>query len=105
MSDLRTRIAQVLASTVCTLAEHSPCAECTEAELHVADTVVDDLTKYLPPIFASAIHAYADSQLAALSHHGHPEAIWELNRLNQHAANIANYATTHEKWNGNADDE
>jgi hypothetical protein len=69
-----------------------------------ADAVMEMLTLHIPPIVASAIHAYADEQLAALSHHGHAEAICEMNRLNMHAANIANYATTHEKWNGKAED-
>ena len=47
MSDLRTRIAEVLASTVCTLAENNPCAECTESELPVADAVIAELGLHL----------------------------------------------------------
>jgi hypothetical protein len=43
MSDLRERIAKVLASTFCTLAENNPCAECTESELPVADAVIAEL--------------------------------------------------------------
>jgi hypothetical protein len=29
---------------------------------------------------------------------------WEIKRLNDHAASIANYATTHEKWTGRPSD-
>jgi hypothetical protein len=43
MTDLRDRIAKVLASTFCTLAENNPCAECTESELPVADAVITEL--------------------------------------------------------------
>lgn len=95
MSDLRTRIAAIIDREVDGFWE----------PLAVADAVIRELNIWIPPIVASAIHSYADSQLAALSHHGHPEAIWELNRLNNHAASIANYATTHKRWNRTADDE
>lgn len=40
---LRDRIAAVLASTVCTLAENNPCAECIEPELPVADLLIREL--------------------------------------------------------------
>ena len=67
---------------------------------HVADAVMEMLTRHIPPIVASAIHSYADSELAAITHHGSPEEYEMLKRLNDNAAGIAHYATTHVKWNG-----
>lgn len=72
----------------------------------LANAVIAELTTYLPPIFASAIHAYADSEIAAMRYHGaSKDAFYALEKLNGEAAQIANYATTHEKWNGRADDD
>ena len=66
----------------------------------LADAVLEMLTVHIPPIVASAIHGYADSQIVALDYHGDGSAIEEMRRLNSEAAQIANYATTHERWNG-----
>ena len=68
--------------------------------LEQADAVLEMLTVHIPPIVASAIHGYADSQIVALDYHGDGSAIEEMRRLNSEAAQIANYATTHERWNG-----
>jgi hypothetical protein len=96
MSDLRTIIAAAIKREddlrVCKL---------SDADIRfMAAAVADDLTKYLPPIFASAIHAYADSELSAMSYHGDPSGLPVMKKLNREAAQIANYATTSEKWNG-----
>ncbi|MFM8798691.1 MAG: hypothetical protein ACKODT_07020 [Fluviibacter sp.] len=68
--------------------------------LDVADAVMEVITVHVPPIVASAIHGYADSQIVALDYHGDGSAIEEMRRLNNEAAQIANYATTHERWSG-----
>jgi hypothetical protein len=70
----------------------------------MADAVMELITKHIPPIVASAIHGYADSQIVALDYHGDGSAIEEMRRLNREAAQIANYATTHEKWTGRPSD-
>ena len=97
MSDLRDRIAAVLASVEVVLdGDH---LNQTSAWL-LADAVIRELTEAIPPIVASAIQGYAQSGLAALSHHGDDSAIEELKRMNKEALQIAQYATTHEDWNG-----
>ena len=89
--NLRDRIAAVIRREVpC----HPPAAD------RIADAVMEMLTVHIPPIVASAIHGYADSQIVALDYHGDGSAIEEMRRLNQEAAQIANYATKHERWNG-----
>lgn len=68
-------------------------------EAHVAAAVRDVLEIWLPPLFASAIHAYADSELTALPGYGDdPTAADTLERLNNEAASIAAYAFTSNKW-------
>lgn len=67
----------------------------------LADAVMEVITVHVPPILASAIHAYADSELAGLNYHGGSKDAFEgMEKLNREAAQIANYATTHERWNG-----
>lgn len=112
---LRTRIAAVQrehrlvtrmigrkAEKSCLCGWRSPEWDCTFTDHpeHVADAVIRELTIWIPPIFASAIHSWADSELAHISHHGTEGEYEMLKRLNQEAAQIANYATTHERWNG-----
>ena len=109
MDQLRDRIAAVLREHVEDQltnydAERNECG-CGNQGLsgykdHVADAVLEMLTVHIPPIVASAIHGYADSQIVALDYHGDGSAIEEMRRLNSEAAQIANYATTHERWNG-----
>ena len=95
---LRTRIAAALKSYGLVDQYGDPLPD--EELFDLADAVIRELTIWIPPIFASAIHAWADSELAAISHHGSPGEYEMLKRLNQEAAQIANYATTHERWNG-----
>ena len=96
MSDLRTRIADALKERY-----DGRAADWLDAPWEeVADAVMEVITAHIPPIVASAIHGYADSQIVALDYHGGGSAIEEMRRLNREAAQIANYATTHEKWNG-----
>ena len=90
--DLRARIAAVVYDMDALHAK--------QWSLDVADAVMEMLTVNIPPIVASAIHGYADSQIVALDYHGDGSAIDEMRRLNSEAAQIANYATTHERWNG-----
>lgn len=94
MSSLRARIAAAIAK-----ADQD---WCSDNNLHddMADAVIRELTDAIPPIVASAIQGYAQSGLAALSHHGDDSAIEELKRMNKEALQIAQYATTHEDWNG-----
>lgn len=92
MTDLRDRIAAVLYHSFDKL--HS---ENTEV---LADAVMELITVHIPPIVASAIHAYADSELMAMKYHGDPAGLASMEKLNREAAQIANYATTHENWNG-----
>lgn len=67
----------------------------------MADAVIRELTDAIPPIVATAIQGYAQSELAAMSYHGGSKDVFEaMEKLNQEAAQIANYATTHERWNG-----
>ena len=66
----------------------------------LADAVMELITVHVPPILASAIHAYAESELAAMKYHGDPSGLAAMRKLNQEAAQIANYATKHERWNG-----
>jgi len=111
MSDLRTRIAKKLhalyASTDFIDSAWDDLHPMTQEKwLRDADAVIRELTVIIPPIVASAIHSYADSELAAMSYHGGSKDAFEaMEKLNTEAANIANYATTHQKWNGKADDE
>lgn len=110
MTDLRDKIAatiychilfRALDQCECGASFDGFCGRALDAyAAHVADAVIRELTIWIPPIFASAIHAWADSELAAISHHGSPGEYEMLKRLNQEAAQIANYATTHERWNG-----
>jgi hypothetical protein len=58
MTDLRARIAKVLASTFCTLAENNPCPECTESELPVADAVIAELGLIRDPFSTVAFCRY-----------------------------------------------
>ena len=66
----------------------------------LADAVMELITVHVPPIFASAIHAYADAELTAMNYHGNPAGLAAMKKLNREAAQIANYATMHERWNG-----
>ena len=66
---------------------------------HVAGAVMEMLTIHVPPIVASAIHAYADSELIALRFHKDgTTAVEQVEDLHRNAAQIANYATTHKNW-------
>ncbi len=96
-SSLRDRIAAVLASVEVVL--DGDTLNETSAWL-LAEAVRELITVHIPPIVASAIRGYAQSGLAALSHHGDDSAIEELKRMNKEALQIAQYATTHKDWNG-----
>jgi hypothetical protein len=96
--DLRDRIAAALASVEVVLDVWDNLNETSTFLL--ADAVIRELTEAIPPIVATAIQGYAQSGLAALSHHGDASAIEELKRMNKEALHIAQYATTHEDWNG-----
>lgn len=70
---------------------------------HVADAVQDVLELWLPPLFASAIHAYAEGEALSLPGCGpdgneDPSAEEVLQRLNNEAASIAQYALTSTNW-------
>lgn len=93
MSDLRDRIAAAIYN-------ENPYAWTLDQCDTAADAVIRELTEAIPPIVASAIQGHAQSGLAALSHHGDDSAIEELKRMNKEALHIAQYATTHEDWNG-----
>jgi len=68
---------------------------------HLAAAIADFLSRYLPPIVASAIHSYAQSEIVAIDYHGGQAGEREaMEKLHREAAQIANYATTHEKWSG-----
>lgn len=66
----------------------------------LADAVIRELTEAIPPIVASAIQGYAQSELVAISHHGEASEYEAMKRLDREAMRIARYATTHEDWNG-----
>jgi hypothetical protein len=72
--------------------------------LEQADAVMEVITAHVPPIVASAIQGYAQSELVAMSYHGDPAGLASMKRLNREAAGIAQYATTHEDWNGEMTD-
>ena len=95
--NLRDRIAAVVFKT--RVNQGDPIVEMVDCN-GIADAVIRELTDAIPPIVASAIQGYAQSGLAALSHHGDDSAIEELKRMNKEALQIAQYATTHEDWNG-----
>lgn len=68
---------------------------------HVADAVIRELTHAIPPIVATAIQGYAQSELAAMSYHGGSKDAFDLmEKMNREALQIALYATTHKDWNG-----
>lgn len=66
----------------------------------LADAVIRALTEAIPPIVASAIQGYVQSELAAISHHGEASEYEAMKRLDREAMQIALYATTHKDWNG-----
>ncbi len=92
--DLRTRIAAVFLDWCCKF------EDMTDADRSdMADAVMEVITVHIPPIVASAIHSYADSEIMAMSYHGEPSDLAAMEKLNKEAAQIANYATKHERWN------
>ena len=88
--DLRTRIAAAIESV--RIQRDGDAA-------FMADAVMEVITVHIPPIVASAIHSYADSEITAMSYHGDPSDLAAMEKLNKEAAQIANYATKHERWN------
>ena len=97
MSDtLRTRIAAALLREdqlrVCKL---------SDADIKfMADAVIAELTAAIPPIVATAIQGYAQSELAGMSYHGASKDAFEvMEKMNREALQIAQYATKHEDWN------
>ena len=112
--DLRTRIAAIHQAHRwgvfrCGDGYARTCCRCQWRELsdgpthaeHVADAVIRELTEVIPPIVATAIQSYAQSELAAMSYHGGSRDAFEaMEKMNGEAAQIARYATTHEDWNG-----
>lgn len=74
-----------------------PDAEMNHAR-HVSACIVDAMERWLPPLFASAIHGYADSELCGYSYHGDGSAIYALEKLNKEATQVAAYALTSTKW-------
>lgn len=99
-SDLRTRIAAVMEA-------HDVNSDCgcpgpiTNWFDHMADAVIRELTESIPPIVATAIQGFAQSELAAMSYHGASKDAFEvMEKMNREALQIAKYATTHEDWNG-----
>ena len=93
--DLRTRIAAAIAK-----ADQDWCSDNNLYE-DMADAAIRELTDAIPPIVATAIQGYAQSELAAMSYHGGSRDAFDvMEKMNREALQIANYATTHEKWNG-----
>lgn len=87
--DLRTRIAAVIAN-----------GRMVRSNNELADAVIRELTEYIPPIFATAIQGFAQSELAAMSYHGASKDAFEvMEKMNREALQIAQYATKHEDWN------
>jgi len=91
--NLRDRIAEVIEETICGHWEEG-------YGLTVADAVMRIVNLHIPPILASAIHAYADEELVALRFQGGGTAVEQVEDLHRNAAQIAQYATTHAKWAG-----
>lgn len=106
--DLRTRIAAVLADALAADDSIVKVQYGAGATSHIvvdcnplADAVIRELTDAIPPVVASAIQGWAQSELAAMSYHGGSKDAFDLmERLNREAMQIAQYATTHEDWNG-----
>lgn len=72
-----------------------------DQSLALADAVIRELTEAIPPIVATAIQGFAQSELAAMSYHGGSKDAFEvMEKMNREALQIAKYATTHEDWNG-----
>jgi hypothetical protein len=66
---------------------------------HLAAAIQDVLEIWLPPLFASALHGYADSELSGFPGYGDdPNGTDVLEQLNRDAASIASYALTSNKW-------
>ena len=67
----------------------------------MADAVIRELTESIPPIVATAIQGFAQSELAAMSYHGGSKDAFEvMEKMNREALQIAKYATTHKDWKG-----